>query len=314
MLRSTLVLLLLSAAALVGASSLGAATSPRCFGAASLDPGHRCLNPALSRLVTPSPRDARRQPNAPCAVLAAEGALKPCAFGTPQRQAVATIALVGDSHAENWRGAVAAVAYAEHWRGISIALGGCPYSTITRVIPEPLRSHCAQRNRDLPGWFARHPEVHTVFAAQISGVPFEIQPGQSQFEAQVNAYEQAWSALPGSVTHIIVIRDTPKAFTRTHGCIEHAIASGTSAGATCRMPRRAVLDRDAAVAAAAQLGSGRVQVVDLTDHFCDRDWCYPVIGGALVQKDINHLTATFVETLGPYLLADVQQLMSSWDQ
>ena len=142
----------------------------------------------------------------------------------------------------------------------------------------------------------------------------EIQPGQSQFEAQVTAYEQAWSALPGSVTHIIVIRDTPKAFTRTHGCIEHAIASGTSAGATYRMPRRAVLDRDAAVAAAAQLGSGRVQVVDLTDHFCDRDWCYPVIGGALVQKDINHLTATFVETLGPYLVADVQQLMSSWDQ
>ena len=88
MLRSTLVLLLLSAAALVGASSLGAATSPRCFGAASLDPGHRCLNPALSRLVTPSPRDARRQPNAPCAVLAAEGALKPCAFGTPQRRCV----------------------------------------------------------------------------------------------------------------------------------------------------------------------------------------------------------------------------------
>jgi len=55
-----------------------------------------------------------------------------------------------------------------------------------------------------------------------------------------------------------------------------------------------------------------LQVVDLTDHFCDRDWCYPVIGGALVQKDINHLTATFVETLGPYLLADVRQLMRSW--
>jgi hypothetical protein len=262
--------------------------------------------------VTPAPRDARREPNAPCTILGSEGALKPCAFGTPERHAVATVALIGDSHAENWRGAVAVVAQAERWHGISIALGGCPYSTLTRMIPEPLRSHCAERNRELPSWFARHPEVHTVFAAQISGVPFDVPPGQSQFDAQVAAYKQAWSALPASVTHIILIRDTPKALTRTRRCIERAIAREASAGVECRMPRGASLDPDAAVTAAAQLGTARVQTVDLTDHFCDANWCYPVIGGALVQKDINHLTATFVETLGPYLLADVRQLESSW--
>ena len=39
----------------------------------------------------------------------------------------------------------------------------------------------------------------------------------------------------------------------------------------------------------------------MTRFICDRRWCYPVIGGALVYKDDNHLTEVFARTLGPYL-------------
>jgi len=43
-------------------------------------------------------------------------------------------------------------------------------------------------------------------------------------------------------------------------------------------------------------------------YFCDAAVCEPVIGGALVQKDLHHLTAVFVRTLGPYLLDAVRDL------
>ena len=287
-----------------------AAQSPhvRCFGAAALDRSKPCRNPALDKRVVPTPRAARHRPNAPCDVVGNEGALKLCAFGTPREQSVATVALVGDSHAENWRGAVAEVARAKRWYGISIALGGCPYSDTTRTVDEPLRSHCAERNQQIPGWFVRHPEVHTVFVAQISGVPFVVPRGMSQFEGQVQAYMHAWEALPRTVEHIVVIRDTPKALSGTHACINRALADSRPAGVVCRMPRSQVVDQDAAVEAARRLATPRVRVVNLLDHFCDATWCYPVIGGALVQKDLNHLTNTFMETLGPYLLADVNRV------
>jgi hypothetical protein len=261
--------------------------------------------------VTPVPSVARHIPNAPCTVLANVGALKPCAFGADENSARATIALVGDSHAENWRGAVAYLARAKGWYGVSLALGGCPYSTTTRVVPEPLRSHCAARNADVPGWFRAHPEVSTVFIAQISGVPFVLPPGTPQFEGQVAAYLKAWAALPLTVRHIIVIRDTPKALPSTRRCIDAALAHRRSAGTACRMPRSAVLSPDAAVVAAQRSG-GRAQVVNLVNHFCDRRWCYPVVGGALVQKDLNHLSATFIETLGPYLVDAFNQLSVGW--
>jgi hypothetical protein len=204
------------------------------------------------------------------------------------------------------------VAEAKRWRGVSFSLGGCPYSTSTRVIPEPLRSHCRERNQQVPGWFAQHPDVHTVFVAEISGTPWVVPRGQDPFETEVSDYIAAWDALPPSVQHIIVIRDTPKALPTTARCVERAIAAHRSAGQACRMPRRAVLDRDPAVVAARRLASPRVQVVNLTRYFCDPRWCYPVVGGALVQKDWNHISSTFTATVGPYLLRDVNRLMASW--
>ena len=34
---------------------------------------------------------------------------------------------------------------------------------------------------------------------------------------------------------------------------------------------------------------------------CDDSRCFPVVGGALVIKDIGHLTRTFSRSLGPFL-------------
>ncbi|MDQ3740501.1 MAG: hypothetical protein M3389_06105, partial [Actinomycetota bacterium] len=51
------------------------------------------------------------------------------------------------------------------------------------------------------------------------------------------------------------------------------------------------------------LAGGRGHVIDLTDFFCDGERCFPVVGGALVHKDISHLNRVFARTLAPYLSA-----------
>jgi hypothetical protein len=44
-----------------------------------------------------------------------------------------------------------------------------------------------------------------------------------------------------------------------------------------------------------------VKLIDLTPFMCDDRACFPVVGGALVIKDVGHLTRTFSATLGPFL-------------
>ena len=55
--------------------------------------------------------------------------------------------------------------------------------------------------------------------------------------------------------------------------------------------------------------AGYVQTVDLTSYFCDTRNCYPVIGGGLVLRDINHMTGIFSASLGPFLLRAVDQVL-----
>jgi SGNH domain (fused to AT3 domains) len=298
----------LAAAAAPAGTSTPAASTRACFGAAVRDSQQRCNNPKLRYEVIPSPAKARRSPNAPCTIIEERGAFRVCEFGAAASSARATVALLGDSHAAHWRAALEVVAAAENWRGLSITLSGCPYSTATRVLAEPLRSDCIARNDAVPQWLARHPEIHTIFVSELSGAQWEIPAGTDQFRSQVDAYTRAWGRLPASVRHVVVIQDTPKARPTTRACIERAHAAGRDAGRACAVPRDEAIDPDAAAFAADRLGAPRFQTVDLNRYFCDRRWCYPVIGGALVQKDLHHLTAVFVRTLGPYLLDAVRRL------
>jgi hypothetical protein len=58
--------------------------------------------------------------------------------------------------------------------------------------------------------------------------------------------------------------------------------------------------------------SRRVQSIDMTSFFCDNRRCYPVIGGALVYKNIDHLTDVYAATLGPFLLRRIEHLIAGW--
>ena len=108
---------------------------------------------------------------------------------------------------------------------------------------------------------------------------------------------------------IIVLRDNPKALKTTLDCIERAIDDRQPAGAACAIPRARVLDRftDAAPLAAQRPNKRNIGVVDLTEFYCDKKLCYPVIGGVLVLADKSHLTPLFNTTLVPYLLRAVDR-------
>ena len=99
---------------------------------------------------------------------------------------------------------------------------------------------------------------------------------------------------------------------QTLPCVEAAIARRINAGAACALPRSVALKPDPQVIAAEELHSKRVQVIDLTKFFCGSELCYPVVGGALVYRDVDHLTRTFAATLGPFLLHALGALMRSW--
>ncbi len=281
----------------------------RCFGAASRDSRFICRNPKLARKAVPSPDEAVTSPNLPCRPLKQIGLVVPCEFGVPAAGARNTIALLGDSHAAHWRAALEDAAQEFKWRGVSITRAGCPLSkAVARLDPPSRRSQCVRWNNEVQAWLRAHPEVHTVFVVAHFDARVVVRRGRSEFEAKMSGFSQAWRSLPPSVKRIVVIRDTPKAGRGTLSCVRRAIRRHRSPASDCARSRTRALKRDAAVAAANRLHSNRVKTIDMTSFFCGPRRCYPVVGGALVYKDVTHLTDIFASTLGRFLVRKLRAL------
>jgi hypothetical protein len=213
------------------------------------------------------------------------------------------VALVGDSHAGAWRAAIDVVARRRGWAGISLTHAGCPLSsTIYAALPSPDRGHCLAWNRQVRRWLASRRDIHTLIVAALTG---------SRTYASVNdiaGYLAAWRALPRSITTLVVMRDWPRARLSTADCVSEAMRAHRPAGEACRLPRAYALAPDLQVAAARRVRGRRVRVIDMTRFFCDARWCDPVIGGALVYKDDNHITEVYARTLGPYLVRRMRRV------
>ncbi len=281
-----------------------------CFGAAARDPWHQpCDNPSLRYAVRPTPSEAELDIGAGCTTKVLTAILWVCDFGP--LHATRTFGLVGDSHAGHWRPALATISTQNNWRAEAITRSGCPFSTAVTTLAQPLRSQCIQWNHVVVNWFRTHPQISIVFVSEHSGAHFVVPKGRSALATAEAGYTAAWAALPESVEHIIVLRDTPLNTGKSFGCVERAIARHQRAGIACAVPRRTALLPDPAADAAVRLHSSRVQVIDLTQQLCSPRLCYPVIGGVLVHKDIDHLTNAFAATLGPFILRQLHALMAA---
>ncbi len=290
------------------------AATPACFGAAARDARNPCDNPALRTKVVPLPVAARSEENAPCPEFRKEEGVSVCDFGVKPAQAQKTVALLGDSHASHWRAPLNVVARERGWRGLSVTRTSCVFSAATKLTPEPTKSQCLRWVRNVPKFFRRHPEIDTVFIVAITGGTVNVPRGRTMFEAKTNGVRRAWATLPDTVKHIIVIRDTPRITSDTVQCVDRAIAAERRATLRCAVPRSDALEDDPAVIGARKEHSPRLQAIDLTDVFCSERQCFPVIGGALVYKDLHHFTLVFAETLGLPLGRKIDALMQEWSR
>lgn len=278
-----------------------AAGTPACFGAAAHDQAVPCHNPALDHSAKPSPTSAPLELNSPCHPLPWTRFPRVCWFAHRKKGSTATVALVGDSHASSWRSAVVVLARSQRWHALTLRRSSCPFNEARRTSPPKEAATCSDWVRAVPRWLLKHPEIHTVIVTGSAYSGVVTPPGQDEYQTAVDGYRAALESLPATVQRVIVLRDTPRSSFDTLDCVARAMKEHQPLTGACALPRDQALAPDPGVTAAQQLGAPRFGVIDLSDFFCDPDRCLPVIGGALVYKDISHMTTVFGTSLGPYL-------------
>jgi hypothetical protein len=269
----------------------------RCWGAASRDPEHRCDNPALKDLVVPTPDGALLQPGLSgyCTKnLSPVPAATLCEFGVDAAKARAHVALIGDSHAAAFLPAMQYAAIANRWHGLSYTHNGCGLSTALIAGYAPAdRDRCGAWAHDVLSWLGQHRELSTLV---ITG-----RDERGWLSSAAVGFHQAWQQIPPWIHRIFIIRDVPHSVLSEPDCVTRALTRHRPAGVRCAQPRSSTIVDDQEADAALSSRSSRVHLLDFTPFFCDKHQCFPVVGGALVYADIDHMTHEFAPTLGPFL-------------
>jgi hypothetical protein len=110
----------------------------------------------------------------------------------------------------------------------------------------------------------------------------------------------------GAGTQVVVIRDTPHAPFNVAECV----SANTQQLTKCTFERTFALDGIGVDQEQAVAGLAGVHLVDLNDAICPTDMCVPVIGGVLIYRDADHLTANYALSLAPRLLTVVEPIVA----
>lgn len=200
-----------------------------------------------------------------------------------------TLLVLGDSHAQQWMGALLPVLEEEGWNVVAVLKAGCPFAPEEEMDDEcrAWRDGAEQYALDVPADL-----VMVMGTKAVADSPEERFP--LGLEAPIEAIVESGS-------QVLLVRDNPRFDYDMFECAELS-----DDPATCAQPVEAVLAAENPSSWAAVDPS--VHTLDLSEYLCPDGLCQAVIGNVAVYSDDNHLTGTYALSLAPAALAALREL------
>lgn len=275
---------------------------PECFGAAIvLDSA--CAGESFGDSILPAPGFAGvdRPADEQCFVQLNDARPVSCEFGSDDPDAP-RIALIGDSHAFQLLSTFQTMAEQNGWYLTTYFKGACPWNTTPLSTEGAFGQACTQWRGSVTDALA-DADLDAVFTAAISTTPYSSAGFDSADAAAVAGYRDAWSQMLDRGVPVITVVDNPVWDTDPNKCLR------TKPMDECDGPRSDLLVADDPLREAAS-GVDGVTLLDFTDVFCGPQTCSPVVGGASVYRDQDHLTVSFADTLAPWYTAAITDALS----
>ena len=221
-----------------------------------------------------------------------------CFFGEIS-QARSTMVLFGDSHAAQWFPALLQIAAVQHWRLVTIIKPGCTALSIREETTPRMERVCEEWRR------AAFEDIEQLRPELVIVTSASRHPGaEGKLVEDTRIWEQGardtFAALARQGAKVRFIRDTPVVDYDVPACLAQAEWDGHT---QCPAPVSAeALSPDiyAAEARAAQ-DVGNIKFLDLSDQMCGQGKCYLEVGGQVIYRDYDHLTASYSRSLAGVL-------------
>jgi hypothetical protein len=281
------------------AQTVAVAASTSAPGAAAEHGGLRSIQ-HTARALRPTPQQAAHDAGpkfAQCLGDRRSTQVHECVGGDPSSST--RLVLFGDSHAMQYFPALTVVAAKRGWRLEALAKTGCIAADVHQYngnLGRPYRECDAWRRKALSRIERERPQLVIVAGfdrprAMHDGTRLSRQADASEIES---GYVTSFRRLRATGAHVIFIRDNPDPPMNVSDCLARNAPNVDE----CTFDRKSGLMSPVGAHAAAKTG---VTVLDPLDVLCTKTRCPTVIGSVIVYWLDDHLTATFVHTLVPWL-------------
>ncbi|MFF1251074.1 acyltransferase family protein [Pseudarthrobacter sp. NPDC058329] len=256
-------------------------------GAAVLSPDNAPVSDPQAKII-PGPAALDRDwagIHAPCTGANATGdpILKGCRQEVPEGEATKRIVVLGDSHSQQYLGALAPIAAERGWELVTLLMPACRFGAES---PER-NAECNAYNRASAAYVLEH-RPDAVFT--VASLTYEEAP----FETEVPGYLDGIRPFADAGIEIIGIRDNPRFTFNMPECIQR---NGPDAPECSVSLEESLVNPSPLDSYAGQVEG--LHLMDLSDFICARGICPGVVGNVYVYKDDNHLTRTYVESMIP---------------
>ncbi|HEU5034010.1 MAG TPA: acyltransferase family protein [Mycobacteriales bacterium] len=240
-----------------------------------------------------------------------------CVFGDPHGSR--TIALIGDSHAEQWFPALEQAAQRRHWRLWLWAKVACPMVALPVRLPQFDDTYrwCTSWRQAVLDRLSTLPRLDAIVVSHFGSLAnrsgrFTDGDGTTLTASELPAaWQQAWREtgrrLAEHARRLVVIRDPPT----PPGDVPACLAAHGADARPCSFPRSSGFRlSDQLYAAEHAAGVARQRFLDLDDLLCPDDPC-PVVAtdGTILYRDSHHLTASISRDLAPVLARRLRELL-----
>ncbi|WP_371408433.1 acyltransferase [Micromonospora zamorensis] len=285
-----------------------------CYGAAVFDDGTSCPTVFGEGPIMPASLAVKDQSNPEyerCSNWVDTKEIRTCEFG--QRDSAVRVAFVGDSHALQWLGAIENLAGQGRWHATTFFKTSCALAEGVRDLPSHSMEYwrnCAEWGQEVTRRLIEDDGLDAVIVT-ANTLEYKFLPshdGQDGRERADEAFGSAFKKITSSGKKVVVIRDTPSTNLVS---IPECVGANMNNLHKCALPREAALPYDQLVQSALNAGDPNVRVIDLSDGFCDKTYCYGVAGNVIVYRDTNHLTWQYAETLTPRLWSEFNRVIGA---
>ncbi|MBO0819218.1 MAG: acyltransferase [Nocardiopsaceae bacterium] len=223
---------------------------------------------------------------------------KTCVFGDTKDPKM-TVALVGDSVAGNWWGAMSAIAAKEHWKLVTYLHATCAWSAAPATPPQKKPgpyTACTSWGQSVTNDLLKTKPQLVVASSIATETADGYASDESKGRAVLGAGEaQYWNRLKSRGIQVAAIRETPTIGVIAPTCV----ATYGSSSSQCATSKSKSIIADPPSATAAK--DSHVPVINMNDLICGSK-CRSTVGNVLVYFDDHHMTQAYSQTLAPYLL------------